>query len=323
MIGAMSRSVTVAIPTLDAGPRFAATLAALNAQRVDAEVQLLVCDSGSTDDTVTLARTHGAEVLEIPRPSFSHGATRNLLMREARGEHVAFLTQDAVPADPGWLAHLLSGFALGQRVALVFGPYRPRPDASPMVARELEAWFATFSQVGAPRIDVLDPGRRDGPPTQFLGQLGYFTDANGCVLRRAWEEVPFRPVAYAEDHLLAQDMLRAGWAKVYVPDAAVIHSHDYSPGEWLRRSFDEARAVREVYGWALDPRSAARNVWGNVGADRRWQAHRRRSPALAQLSLLARSTAHHSARAVGTLLGGRSERLPRALTGRLSLERRG
>ena len=46
-------------------------------------------------------------------------------------------------------------------------------------------------------------------------------------------------------------MLRAGYAKVYVPDAAVIHSHEYSPGEWLRRSFDEARAVAEVYGFAL------------------------------------------------------------------------
>ena len=41
-------------------------------------------------------------------------------------------------------------------------------------------------------------------------------------------------------------MLAAGYAKVYRPDAAVIHSHDYRPLDQLRRSFDEWRGLREV-----------------------------------------------------------------------------
>ncbi len=49
--------VTVAIPTLNAGPDFAQTLAAVRAQRVDRELELLICDSGSLDDTVALARS--------------------------------------------------------------------------------------------------------------------------------------------------------------------------------------------------------------------------------------------------------------------------
>ena len=60
----------------------------------------------------------------IPVERFSHGGTRNLLMERARGAHVAFLTQDAMPAGDGWLAALLGGFALGDDVALVCGPYR-------------------------------------------------------------------------------------------------------------------------------------------------------------------------------------------------------
>ncbi len=94
----MSPSATVAIPTLDAGPGFERTLAAVRDQRVDAEVELLVCDSGSRDETVSIARRFGARVIEIPPASFSHGATRDLLMSEADGDYVAFLTQDAVPA---------------------------------------------------------------------------------------------------------------------------------------------------------------------------------------------------------------------------------
>ena len=82
-IGAVQRSVTVAIPTLNAGPAFAETLAAVRAQRMDREFQVLICDSGSSDETLAIARAHDAQVVEIPRETFSHGGTRNLLMSRA------------------------------------------------------------------------------------------------------------------------------------------------------------------------------------------------------------------------------------------------
>jgi rhamnosyltransferase len=325
MIFGVDGLVTVAIPTLDAGERFVSTLQAVTAQRPPAgiEVELLVCDSGSSDRTVALARDHGARVIEIRREEFSHGGTRNLLAAQARGAHVAFLTQDAVPAEQTWLEQLLLGFSLAPDVGLVFGPYRPRPDASLSVRRELSGWFTSLAPDGAPRVDSLAPDRRDAPASQFMGPLGYFTDVNGCVARSAWERFPFREVAYAEDHMLAQDMLRGGLAKVYLPGAAVEHSHEYSAAQWLRRSFDESRAVSEIYGCApaAQWRDAARNLRGNVGADLR----------LAQAELTPRavpgalggSLLHHGARTLGTVLGARNGRLAPAITTLLSLERRG
>lgn len=311
--------VTVAIPTRNAGQGFSRTLTAIRAQQVrDREVELLICDSGSSDDTVALARSHGAEIIEIPPEQFSHGGTRNLLMSRSWGDHVAFLTQDAVPAAADWLSALLAGFALAPGVGLVFGPYRPQPDAGLSVVRELTSWFESFSD-GAPRIDALAPEARGAPPRHFMGHLGFFTDANGCVARAAWREVPFRKVAYAEDRLLAQDMLRAGYAKVYVPEAAVIHSHEYSTVQWLRRSFDEARAVREVYGSALGPRAAIDNVRGGVSGDRRWA---REHGCGSGPRVLGASLLHHGARSAGTFLGGRAERLPPRVAARLSLEGR-
>jgi glycosyltransferase involved in cell wall biosynthesis len=314
--------VTVAIPTLNAGAGFARTLEAVERQRLDRTVEVLVCDSESADETVAIARAHRARVISIPRLSFSHGGTRNLLMSEAQGEYVAFLTQDAIPSSDDWLAGLVGAFELAADVGLAFGPYLPRPNASPSVARELMAWFASFSDDG-PRVDVLAPAQRGAPVRSFLGHLGYFTDVNGCVARAAWERVPFREVAYAEDHLLAQDMLRAGFAKVYVPEAAVIHSHEYSLGGWLRRSFDEARAVREIYDWdePASLRVMVRNLRGNVGADWRWVRPRPRG--VAALTLLGSSTLHHGARGMGALLGTRSSSLPHRLAQRLSLEGRG
>lgn len=318
------RSVTVAIPVRNGGPLLEQTLSAVNSQRVDprSSVQLLVCDSESTDGSAALARARGAEVITIPPQEFSHGGTRNLLMQRAEGGYVAFLTQDAVPAGERWLARLLDGFSLATDVALTFGPYLPRPDASPMVARELKEWFRFLSLDGSPQVDRLSEGERAIPARSLLGRRGYFTDVNGCVARVAWEEVPFRSVSYAEDHALAQDMLRAGFAKAYVPGAAVIHSHEYSGWDWLRRSFDEARAMHEIYGFD-EPgewRRAALRIWGLVGADLRW--YRQAGPEGSAVALVAQSIELHLMRAAGTILGTRGHRLPKAAVRRLSLERR-
>jgi glycosyltransferase involved in cell wall biosynthesis len=327
--------VTVAIPVRDGGELFVRTLRALERQTVAHE--LLVCDSGSRDGSLALARAHGARVLEIEPGAFNHGGTRNLLLREARGERVALLTQDAEPADERWLESLLSGFELGGEeergeregeresaaggpggcepaeredageVAIVYGPYLPRPQASPAVRAELEGWFGSLSPDGKPHVERL--GERELELSagglvrrhdwEWVGRRGFFTDANACLARSAWERVPFREVPYAEDRLLALDMLRAGYAKAYVPCAAVLHSHDYTGLEHLRRCFDEWRGLREVYGWRepVNPR----HLVGQLRGAR---------------------TAHQMLRLAGAVFGSRADRLPPGLRQRLSLERR-
>jgi glycosyltransferase involved in cell wall biosynthesis len=303
----MSPTVTVAVPVLDGERLLGEVLAAVRAQEVDREIELLVIDSGSTDGSVALARGHGARVVEIPRSEFSHGRTRNRLMELSGGEHVAFLTQDSVPAGRGWLAALLSGFELANDVALVCGPYLPRPDASPMVRRELEEYFASF---GGPRLDR-------GAPAGASPQV-FFSSANGAVARWAWDRVPFRPLAYAEEQQLARDMLAAGFAKAYLPEAAVVHSHDHPPLEALRRYFDDFRALAEVHGHRepLSPRYVAARVRGDVGADR---AYARRHGLEAPLGRL---LGHHAARALGRSLGSNADRLPAWARRRLSLQGR-
>jgi glycosyltransferase involved in cell wall biosynthesis len=307
----------------------AETLQAVRSQRCDPSVavELLVCDSGSRDGSVELARTYGAEVIEIAPERFSHGGTRNLLMERSHGEHVALLTQDSVPADEHWLARLLAGFSLTADVGLVFGPYVPRPDATMMVSRELTQWFRSFSPDGSPRVDRLAPEERSIPARALLGPRGFFTDANGCLSRAAWESVPFRRVPYAEDHFLAHDMLRAGYAKVFVPDARVVHSHEYCGRDWLRRSFDEARAIREIYGFVepIGVQRTALKIWGLVGADWHWARAETASdpPWLEQISLMAGSLRNHLLRTAGAVLGARASRLPDPVVRRLSLERRG
>ena len=54
--GGVPGPVTVAIPTLNAGPAFAEILSAVRGQRLSRVLELVVCDSGSSDGTVALAR---------------------------------------------------------------------------------------------------------------------------------------------------------------------------------------------------------------------------------------------------------------------------
>ena len=288
-------TASVAIPVLNGGPLLADVLDAVAAQRVDRPVEVVVIDSGSTDGSIELARRHGARVTTIAQTDFNHGGTRNALMEFATGDHVAFLTQDSVPAGPGWLAALLHGFTLAGDVALAFGPHRPRPTSSPMVRRELTELFERF---GAEQVD------RDAAAG---GRAQFFSSANGAVARWAWERVPFRTVGHAEDMVLARDMLAAGLAKAYVPDAAVIHSHDLPPLKAFRRYFDDFRALAQVNGLRepLTPRYVAARVRGDVAADR---AFMRREGVEVQTL---RSLAHHLARALGRSLGTNADRLRR------------
>jgi glycosyltransferase involved in cell wall biosynthesis len=321
----MPASATVAVPVYNGARYLDEVLAAVRAQRVDRELELLVIDSGSTDGSLEIAERHGARIHPIPKAEFSHGGTRNLAMELASGDYVAFITQDATPAHDGWLAALLAGFAQAEDVALVFGPHDPRPDASHMIKCEMERHFATWGE-GGTTIDVQRLGRSAAEITAyraFPGRLSFFSDVNGCVAKWAWRTVPYRSVPYAEDQLLGREMIEAGYAKVFHPDARVLHSHDYPPAQFLRRYFDEFRSLREV----LDHVEVAHPVYtpltvrGLVGHDKRW-LRRQGLEGRALVRPLAVSARHHAIRQTGAIIGTRADRVPRALRRRLSLEGR-
>lgn len=126
-------TVSVVVPVKD-GERYLEEL--LAALALEGDIETLVIDSGSRDRSLEIARSAGLEVLEIAPHEFGHGRTRNLGAERTSGELVCFLTQDATPVE-GWLAAYREAFELDARVGAAYGPHLPRPDTSPMIAREL------------------------------------------------------------------------------------------------------------------------------------------------------------------------------------------
>lgn len=301
----MSR-VSAVIPVKDGERHLAELLDALAREGVD---EVLVIDSGSCDGSREIARSAGAELVEIAPEEFGHGRTRNLGAERTSGELICFLTQDATPL-PGWLDAYRAAFALDERIGAAYGPHLPRPGTSPMIARELTEHFATFAPDG-------------GPTVQRTGDPAFLSNVNACYRRACWEEIRFRDVPYSEDQAFGRDLLAAGWLKAYHPDAAVLHAHDYGPVEFMRRYFDEYRGLRATTGHveAVRPVEWVRAIRSEVARDLRWMREHGAS-ADERARWGARAAVHHGGRRIFSALGSRAERVPAPVRRTISLEGR-
>lgn len=213
---------TVVVLTFNGAGYLDEVLTACLGQNAPFRYEVLVVDSGSTDGTLEIVARHPeARLHTIRNQEFGHGRTRNLAAGLARGDFVVFLTQDATPIGPSWLAELLAPFASDPNLAGVFARQVPRPGCSPAGSREVAEAF------------------RDPPP-------GFFSNVCSAVRKSVLEVIAFRDVDYAEDQAFATDVRAAGYTVAYARAAAVHHSHDLHLGAYFRRMYDEAAGLRAI-----------------------------------------------------------------------------
>lgn len=234
-------------------------LEAVFAQRTSFDFEVIVIDSGSRDKTLSIAKSYPIRLECIPNAEFNHGKTRNLGAELATGQFVAYLTQDATPASPDWLQHLVSAFEISPSVAAVYGVHRPRPDCNPIIRREMEEFFSMMGPDGQPTVQTM---KEDEQGWEF-GTKAFYSDVNSCLRKAVWRQIPYRPLDYAEDQAFGRDILRAGYWKVFEPRAAVIHSHSYPLLGYFRRQFDEYRGLRKAIGFT-DSRALTVMVLGGL-----------------------------------------------------------
>ncbi|HEX9637204.1 MAG TPA: glycosyltransferase family 2 protein [Acidobacteriota bacterium] len=313
--------VTVAVPTLNAAPTLPRLLRALEQQIGAPPIELLILDSGSDDATLELAQAAGARLVAIDRAGFDHGATRNRAVELSGADFIAFLSQDAVPADPHWLGQLLAPLIADPTVAATWSRHLPWPGEPFFERRELEA-TTTGSQ--ATRRIGLDELRAAGGA---LNRVLVFANTASCVRAAVLREHPFPRADFAEDRAWQARVLGAGHQVVYVPTSRVYHSHAYGLIDNLRRNYDDGRSWlihfgRRPYASSIPYPllSAAEVLWcwlGDLGA-----LGREPAPLAARLALALRSPLWHGSRVLGQWLGFRYSWWPRAWHDWLSLQRR-
>ena len=213
-------TVGVVIRTLNESELIGRCLETLAVQRGDFNLDVLVVDSGSTDETVEIARRHGARIVELPPGEFDYSRSLNLGIEEVRGDLVVSLSAHAIPTDEGWLESVTAHFEQPD-VAGVSTRQVPWPDAPWQEVKRIAQAFGeeprTYSRADS------------------AGLL--FSNAASAIRRSVWQEHPFTLPA-VEDLEWAQRVVAAGWSIVYEPGTAVYHSHRESPRAQARRMID-------------------------------------------------------------------------------------
>ena len=231
--------VTIVIPVYNGGELLSRVVETCLQQDLDAEFEILIIDSSSTDGCIDdLPEDDRIRIHRIAKGEFGHGRTRNLGVSLARGEFVAFLTQDAMPANKMWLMNLISPLQDDREVAGVFGCHIAHEGHNPLTSYDLDQHFNRWIFRSHRKPIELDKTRKK-PDAPISNHERFYSDNNSCLRKTAWEQVQMPEVIYGEDQLWAMAILRCGFKKAYASTAIVRHSHEYNFRETIVRANTE------------------------------------------------------------------------------------
>lgn len=224
----MMEKVGLMVPTYNGGDVWRRWLESFDRQE-EKPSKLVVIDSSSDDNTVAVSKTHGFEVLTIPREEFDHGGTRQLGVDMLDSEDIIlFMTQDAILVEPDAIKNLVKAFD-DPMVGAAYGRQRPRKKAN-----AIESHARNFNYPP----DSLVKSKED---TLYLGIKTVFISNSFAAYRRKFlMDVGGFPKhnIFAEDMYVAAKMGLSGAKIAYCANASVLHSHQYSFIHEFRRYFD-------------------------------------------------------------------------------------
>jgi glycosyltransferase involved in cell wall biosynthesis len=196
-------------------------------QQTVKEVEIILVDSGSTDSTVAIAESFGAQIVSIPSAEFTFGRSLNLGVRAATRELIVIASAHVYPVYPDWLEALLRPFQDSQ-IALTYGKQRAPETAHFSEQQLFHQWY---------------------PDSSMLRQTTAFcNNANAAIRRSLWEQNP-----YDETLTGLEDLAWSKWAKeqgydiAYVAEAEIIHFHNETPRGVFNRYRREGMAFKKMY----------------------------------------------------------------------------
>lgn len=218
--------VSIVIRALNEGEQLPRLFAGLARQTRQPD-QVILVDSGSTDDSVAVAEANGAEIVRIAPDDFSFGRALNLGCSHAAGDVLVFVSAHAYPLDDKWLDELTTPFERPE-VGLVYGGQTGDSRSCLSELELLRTWF--------PDVDDDDQ------------QTPFCNNANCAIRKSAWNEMPYdETLTGLEDLDWARRALAAGWTLVYRADARIVHVHNEPFAVTRNRFRRESIAHRRIF----------------------------------------------------------------------------
>lgn len=237
--------VSIIIPAKNEEENIGKCLGIIYAQETNYRFEVIVIDSGSSDQTMDIVKTYSpVQLVEIPSGEFGHGKTRNLGAESSKGDYIVFLNADAIPVNKNWLNPLIVPFIKDKKIAGVYSRHIPQEGCYLYMVRDI--------QKSMPEKPMV---RSQVKPLEFM----IFSTVSCAIPREVWEKYPFKDdIIIAEDQEWAGRLLDRGFKIVYEPASRVYHSHNYTP----RQLFEIKRNVAKSTGKFKTKFSA--RVWGFV-----------------------------------------------------------
>ncbi|RUM39332.1 MAG: glycosyltransferase family 2 protein [Desulfobulbus sp.] len=300
----MTLSVSVIIPTLNGEKWLDSLLAALHKQTL-AIADILLVDSGSTDNTLHIARRYKVKIHTIEGRDFDHGTTRTLAAGLVTGDILVYMTQDAIPTAKDSLQRLIQPLA-EEQVAAAYGRQLPAKDAN-----VFSEHLRLFNYPDQSQIRCWQDRKRFGFKTIFI------SNSFAAYRRDVLAAHGFFPAKqlFGEDTLTVAKLIENGYCVAYVSEACVWHSHNYSITQDFKRYFD-------IGVFHVEQSDQLSKFGGPGGAGRKY--------VLSELSLLCsrkeyallpESLLRNFGKFVAYTLGNHYRRLPRWFAARLSMHR--
>jgi rhamnosyltransferase len=212
------------------------------------ETETVVIDSGSTDQTLEIAKRHRTRITTIDKSRFSFGRALNEGITVSSGDILVMISGHCVPVKTTWLQDLCEPLVNGT-ASYVYGRQVGDDESNYSERRIFAKYF---------------------PDVSSVPQQGFFSNnANAAILRSVWANHKFdEDLTGLEDMEMAKRLVGAGHKIGYVAEAAVFHHHRESWAQVRRRFEREAIALKSIMPEVqLTPLDVARCVVQSAWSD--------------------------------------------------------
>ncbi len=194
------------------------------------ELEIILVDSGSTDNTVRLAAQKGAKIVSILPEDFSFGYALNKGCEYSSGDILLFASAHVYPVYTNWIDSMLKPFD-DEKVALVYGRQIGDDNSQYSEKRLLAKWFPEYSN--------------------YNQQHPFCNNANTAISRKLWEVLPYDNLLTGlEDLDWASKIQKRGYKIVYEAEATIVHVHEETPQKIYNRYYREAIAYKKIIPYA-------------------------------------------------------------------------
>lgn len=177
--------------------------------------------------------------MKVTQKEFNHGATRTKAAKQAKGEYVIFIVQDAVPKDTRLFAHMISFLQQNKDTAAVSVMQTPKADADVFAKWQTEFTYESLY------FDTHDFILRKPEGTAFTHlpllvrrQICFLDDVCCAVKKDVFFELGgFPRIPISEDTWFAKEAVNTGYGIGFIGSKSVTHSHTRPAEYFLKRSY--------------------------------------------------------------------------------------